>query len=228
MKIEFSNSDDLDYLFPPVPARNLLPEWYKKTHSYLTGKKEFIAPETTSASIKKCVPVFDAITAGYIIFSPFDLQITQTENGPKFIWPYGDLIASHNSMQALLHPDIDQLNPIYKWHNKWVIKTPKGYSCLFVTPMHREKQPFSILEGIVDTDTYNVSVQFPFVFNDPKFEGIIPAGTPIAQVIPFKRDEFKMEVKPFNHNESKKNLVKLKQTFFDGYRDRFWSRKEYK
>jgi hypothetical protein len=228
MKIEFSNEDNLDYLFPPVPARNLLPEWFKKTHSYLNDKKEFLTGQATTATVKKCVPVFDAITAGYIILSPTDLQITQTPQGPKFMWPYSDLINSQSNLQAFFYPDIDQINPIYKWRNKWSIKTPKGYSCFFMPPMHREKQPFRILEGVVDTDNYQIPVEFPFVLNDANFEGIIPAGTPIAQVVPFKRDGFEMEIKPFNYASHKKSFATLRQTFFNGYRDRFWSRKEYK
>jgi hypothetical protein len=32
------------------------------------------------------------------------------------------------------------------------------------------------------------------VINDPMFEGLIPKGTPVAQVIPFKRDKWKMKI----------------------------------
>ena len=54
--------------------------------------------------------------------------------------------------------------------------------------MHRESV-FTIMDGIVDTDSYNALVNFPFFLNDWSYEGLIPAGTPMAQVIPFKRED---------------------------------------
>jgi len=94
--------------------------------------------------------------------------------------------------------------------------------------MHRESV-FTILPGIVDTDTYSAPVNFPMVINDPNFEGLISQGTPIAQVIPFKREDWQMEI------GSEKELIeqnsvtqKLQTKFFDRYKQMFWSRKEYK
>ena len=101
-------------------------------------------------------------------------------------------------------------------------------SCLFVQPFHRESK-FTIFPGIVDTDTYSAQVNFPFVMNDNQWEGLIPAGTPIAQVIPFKRDSFKMELgNQINIQESKSITSKLRTRFFDSYKNQFWQRKEYK
>jgi len=112
--------------------------------------------------------------------------------------------------------------------NPWSIKTKLGYSTLFVQPFHRESV-FTILPGIVDTDTYIAPINFPMVINDPKFEGLIPKGTPIVQIIPFKRDSFKMKIgnkKVFN--EQLNVARKLQSKFFDKYKIMFWSRKKYK
>jgi hypothetical protein len=137
------------------------------------------------------------------------------------------LITFHPVEQAPEHPMRNQ-HAYPKWTNPWSIKTPKGYSVLFTQPMHRESI-FTILPGIVDTDTYTAPVNFPMVINDPNFEGMIPKGTPIAQVIPFKREGWQMEI------GSKEELIeqhsimqKLQTKFFDRYKSMFWSRKEYK
>jgi len=68
------------------------------------------------------------------------------------------------------------------------------------------------------------------MLKDPKWEGIIPAGTPIVQVIPFKRDSFTMQV-----SNSKEDLEaiervnkRLKSMFLNSYKVKFWSKKEYK
>jgi hypothetical protein len=94
--------------------------------------------------------------------------------------------------------------------------------------MHKESV-FTIIEGIVDTDQYKAPVNFPFVLNDIKWEGIIPAGTQMAQVIPFKRESWKHKIGS-NEERIEQNLVaaKLKTLFFNSYKRQFWSRKEYR
>jgi len=41
---------------------------------------------------------------------------------------------------------------------------------------------------MVDSDRFNaVGVLFPAVWTDPKFDGVLPAGTPVAQCFPVSR-----------------------------------------
>jgi hypothetical protein len=85
------------------------------------------------------------------------------------------------------------------------------------------------LPGIVDTDTYTANINFPFVLNNPEFEGTILAGTPIAQIIPFKRETWKMSYgneKTLEENINATQLIASK--FFDAYKRTYWNRKEYK
>jgi hypothetical protein len=231
-EIVFTNVSGVEFLHPPEPASKSIPDWYKDMESYIGGKKKPTGDAGTSATIKRCMPVFDSITSGYIIKSPSDVYVTQKEEAgitdPWWEWASNDLITFHTIQQAPTHPANTGHKALPKWTNPWSIKTPKGYSCLFIQPMHRES-PFTIMPGIVDTDTYQAPVNFPFVLNDIKFEGIIPAGTPIAQVIPFKRDSFSMRIG--NQNDYKEQDIVLKKTrsrFFDSYKNQFWNKKEYK
>ena len=59
------------------------------------------------------------------------------------------------------------------------------------------------------------------------FEGIIPAGTPFMQMIPFKRDEWKSEYK---EHVMKNQLLanKINSTFWGAYRKNFWIKKTFK
>jgi hypothetical protein len=119
---------------------------------------------------------------------------------------------------------------IPKWTNPWLIKTPKGYSCIFTSPFNRDA-PFNIFDGVVDTDTYDMPVNFPFGLKDPDFEGLIPAGTPIAQVIPFKRTAWKSEyteTTPEVTERINKATTELNSRWYDVYRTRWWSKKEFK
>jgi hypothetical protein len=226
MKIIFTNIFGAD-LEQPQPASKSMPEWYKSTSSYINNERRPDGNGETTATIKKCIPVFDAITAGYIIVSPADVFVSIKDGGQWFEYSDFKLIDIHPIVQA---PNYPNKNPFAypKWMNPWAITTPKGYSTLFVQPFHRESV-FTILPGIVDTDQYTAAVNFPFIVNDPTFEGLIPKGTPIAQVIPFKRDSWTMELGDKKNLEAQiKVNKKLHSKFFDKYKTMFWSKKEYK
>lgn len=228
MKIQFTNMSDFSKLEPPIPASEHIPEWYKKMESYVGGIKKPGGDGHTLATIKRCMPVFDALTGGYIIVSPADVFVSIDESGDqRFEWVNFGVISFHPITQAPTHPSFNGW-AYPKWNNLWAIKTPKGYSTLFVQPLHRES-PFTIMAGVVDTDVFYAPVNFPFVMNDPKFEGLIPAGTPIAQVLPFKRDNWQMEFTGQKEAIEAATLgVKLNTRFFDRYKNMFRVKKEYK
>lgn len=215
--------------FYPAPAKQFIPDWYKQTPSFHHGKKEVQVDGTTSHTIKKCVPVFDAITAGYIIPTWADIYVRKDDAGNIQMFPSGNFmqLESHPLEQAPLHPKVNTPQ-IPKFNSPWGIKTPKGYSCLFIPPMHQPNPYFSILEGIVDTDVYTIPVLFPFVLKDLNFEGIIPAGTPMAQVIPFAREDWRMRFGTEREVEDSKEVSKkLFSKWFDKYRNFWWHRKSF-
>lgn len=225
--IIFTNTTNFSDIEKPQPASKFIPEWYKNMESYISGEKKPDGQGGTSSTIKRCMPVFDAINAGYIIVSPADIYVSIKEGMQFFEWASLDLIKFHPIEQAPTHPN-RKPHAYPKWTNPWAIKTPKGYSTMFVQPMHRDSV-FTILPGIVDTDEYYAPVNFPFVINDPEFEGLIPKGTPIAQVIPFKRDSWKIEYgQEKDLIEQGKISTKLQTKFFDRYKTMFRQNKEYK
>ena len=233
MEIIFTNVFPVFEAEEPQPASNFIPDWYKKTESYLSGKKIPNGSGSTTATIKRCMPVFDAITSGYIITLPADVYVSQKENEeglkfPYFEWSSGGLVEFHPAEQAPIHPDRNSHTSYPKWINPWAIKTPKGYSTLFVQPLHRESV-FTIMPGVVDTDIYYAPVNFPFVLNDISFEGLIPKGTPIAQIIPFKRESWQKTIGSIEDFQNQQKITsKLQTMFFDRYKTMFRQNKEYR
>lgn len=245
MEIIFTKLVDFDYVKEPQPASLHIPEWYKNIDSYMGGKKVPNGIGQTTATIKRCMPVFDAITSGYIIFSDIDVFVTlkkfdingnvlpenseETTHYTKqyFEWPSGEPISFHVNAQVAGHP-LDHGNDFPKWNNSWGIKTPKGYSAMFIQPMHHESV-FTILPAVVDTDKYNIPINFPFVMNDKNWEGLIPAGTPIAQIIPIKRETWKSKI---GNKKEKISIINdtntLNTKIFDKYKTTFRTSKEYK
>jgi hypothetical protein len=225
--ITFTNILGLDF-FPPKPAIKEIPEWYRETPEYRIDTGRTWIDTFTPSTIKKCMPVFDAITAGYVLYTQVDIQVLTNEDGfPSYTWPDQEAIGMHIIDQAPLHPKKNEA-PYPKWNNPYAITTPPGYSVLFTQPMHRESV-FTIFEGIVDTDTYKAPVNFPFVLKDNKWEGIIPAGTPMAQIIPFKRESWLHKIgSDKERQEQEKVSRKISTMLFNSYKKQFWFKKEYK
>jgi len=178
-------------------------------------------------TVKKCMPVFDSLTAGYIIKTYTDVLVTQKNGAPYYQWKDDMPILFHDFEQAEHHP-LGNGFPYPKWNSPWAIKTPNGYSCIFIPPMNNPNNIFTIIPGIVDTDSFNSPVNFPFVLDDPLWEGVIPAGTSIAQVIPFKRDSFDMKIgNKKDIEQSRKNKKLLNSMFFSSYKNQFWNKKSF-
>ena len=231
VKVKFTDTiKGIPEEYHPVPARKVIPEWYKNLPPYMNGNKEVLTGDLTgktSATVKKCMPVFDALTSGYILYTPCDVDVSNKDGAPWYTWPDFEIISWHPPHQIKGHPEASGF-PAPKWRNPWAIQTPKGYSCLFLPPLHRESV-FKIFEGVVDTDTYSYPVELPFALNDPEWTGIIPAGTPMAQVIPFKRDSYALEIGSMEEEKERQESLfrNLKSTFFNAYKEKFWIKKEY-
>lgn len=230
--IIFTDVDNPDnVLAKPKPASDSIPEWYKKAQPYTdqSGKKAPRLDGQPYATVKKCMPLWDMMTAGYIIETPYDIYVRQTPEGPYWQWGEMQAIAFQTMEQTQGHPNWRDINYAVRIVHPWSIKTPKGYSILIMQPTHREPTPISILPGIVDTDDYSIPFNMFIKLVDPTFEGMIPAGTPFAQIIPFKRENWNSKLG--GENERKKynsDIRKFGTVFFDRYKKFWWNRKEYK
>jgi hypothetical protein len=213
----------------PAPSKKYLPDWYKNIDGYLSDKPKGLVEGLPAATIKKCLPVFDVLTSGYIIPTFSDLHIEKQEGVTTISTPNStSTIDWHGNKQFTNHPFSMQTEGAPKFMSPWSIKTPKGYSCLFINPVHGSNPYFTIFEGIVDTDEYRNPVNFPFTLKYENFEGLIPAGTPVVQVIPFKREKWKMkEGGKVEILEAWQSHGKLKSVFYEAYKKLFWSSKSF-
>ena len=227
----------------PTPIKVNIPEWYKKLEHTLQKK-----------TIKGCMPFLDTLTTGYLLKMPQDFFIKhniENDKGQKDsyhrfpTYEFADFIVAkqmnlntspeevHPSFQLEGSPLIEKNKnlPFYKIINPWKITTPKGYSCLFVPPLNNSDDRFSIIPGIVDTDQYGTPVNFPIVINGDKYpflETTIKKGTPYVQVIPFKRDNWKMIVKSIDQNQMQQNRIRQALTVLKHYNEGVWVKKSWK
>ena len=214
-KIKFKLADELEYeMFYdcyPVPASKMIPKFYKDIPNTVDDHRGYKDVQT----VKKCVPYLDAMTKGYIIPLPSDIGLIFDINAgmPQFADDQAknlNKVSPHMKQQFPYTPYHDKYphaKDTLKWHNPWFIETPPGWSCLFTSPFNHFETRFKILDGIVDTDRWNMKINFPFVWTgqdmstDPQ---IIKRGTPMVQVIPFKREELELDVSYVKKDEQKK------------------------
>jgi hypothetical protein len=232
LKIVFTDVHNPDgVLEKPKPASEYVPQWYKDAKSYMdsSGKKVPTLDGTPMATIKRCMPLWDMMTAGYILETPYDIYIRQTPDGPHFQWGNNDAIAFQHINQFQNHPNFRDINYAVRIVIPWSIKTPKGWSIMVIQPQHHELSPIECSSGIIDTDNFSIPFNMFLKLRDLNFEGLIPAGTPFLQVIPFKRESWTLEL---GKEEERKKYVsdtyKFNRVFFDRYKKFWWNKKEYK
>lgn len=222
-------SEWIPKMYYPVPAVKAVPEWYKKMETSFAEDKTDKYQVKKTQTVKRCMPVLDAMTAGYILKTHTDILV-KNENGVLgFEWASdtSEGITFHPPSQLINYREMDLPFGAAKLRNPWNIRTSKGYSCLFIPPAHQPENGIRILEGVVDTDTYCNAVQFPFLV-DKDFTGTIPAGTPVVQVIPFKRTSFRMEIGSHEEREKSAEVLRvIRSTWVNGYRNNFRADKDY-
>ena len=208
----------------PVPASKVIPDDYKKLNSFTDGN-------VMSPTVKKCIPFLDSLTAGYIIRFDQDYVVDPIETDFT-VWPANkkpqDDFGFHNKAQLPESWKKFSGDNAGKFMNKWLIKTPPGYSCLFIKPMNRIEERFDIIPGIVDTDKYINTINFPFILRKRDKQFLIKKGEPMIQVIPFKRDSWKMWSGFYFEKAHAKILNILESEWMDRYKKWFWSKKSFK
>ncbi|BAQ90141.1 putative Deoxyuridine 5'-triphosphate nucleotidohydrolase [uncultured Mediterranean phage uvMED] len=226
-KIKFHAIQEVLDAYPhPFPSSKSLPDWFKELPPALDRHPR-------SSSVKRCIPFLEACNEGYIIPFYCDVFVKAENDKINFEFAEKDLcdgMSSHYLGQLEGHPlqDADFGTIPLKFHNPWVIETPKGYSCLFMSPLNRMEKRFKLFDGVVDTDTYYNSVNFPFIWTGGDGEFLIEKGTPLAQVIPFKRETLKAEFGLVDKRKSTQVRSKLLTLFNNSYRRLFWHKMEHK
>jgi hypothetical protein len=231
--ILFKHAPDSAFLTPIVPASKALPEWWQKASVFAEGERPF-GPQ----HLKACMPLFDAMIQGYIIPLWSDVHVKVQpdeetgEQAPVFTWKGNNVVIEQHAPQQsygipLLEKGIATGGRAFKFINPWLIQTPKGYSTLFVTPLNNGNSNFEMVSAIVATDVYKANINLPFVWTGPEdYEGVISQGTPLVQLIPFKRDDFQHELRTFTEDDQnllESTLAFLSQCFSGGYK-RLWRR----
>ena len=173
----------------PTSIKKLLPNWYKIAEYYWKNGKEEVP------GLKACLPFLDVMITGYALTTPVDIYIVKNNDGSLNItWDKEkhplNVINERlgDSGKTIPRPPGHRDNHLI-WNCAWGWRVPKGYSVLVTHPHNRYELPFTTLSALVDNDKYFSWGNIPFFIKED-FEGLIPAGTPYAQLMPIKRKKW--------------------------------------
>jgi hypothetical protein len=207
-----------------VPIKTVIPKWFKDT-----PPKVYDPDPWRRNTGKSCVPFLDSLTTGYTILLPIDLMVTKGPRGETVFAQYDKeihVITERDPKHMPLLPIPKEYSPShFIWTTPVSLEAPSGYSLLITHPLNRFDLPFFTLSGIVD-DFKMSSGALPVLFKKD-FEGHLPAGTPIAQIIPFKREDWLVKETPELHEESLVWVRKSRNVLSGHYKKTFWKKKNY-
>lgn len=200
----------------PVPASKMLPDWFKNMPPYSDNKLKFTPHPNITA--RRCAPLLDGLVSGYIMPLWSDIEVSQVGGKPYIKWiseyPVVDVWSAEQS--ATYEPPEGFDNSVFKYFHGWIPETPRGYSCLITHPIGYPNLPIKSITGVIDSDILKTEANSPFVVKKG-FEGLIKRGTPMFQIIPFKRDEWKAEFDVMKDKEYMFMLERLRTKMISSY-----------
>lgn len=182
----------LDLLPRPVPAKAALPDWLRQ----MAPRVPSSVHQRSIRTVKQCPPFVDAMAHGFMMLLPCNVTVAANQFG--WDWPLPALSVSGHPRAPLSFHVPEQIagSPLargaqsaVKFNSFWTIELEPGWSLMAVHPINRDDLPFRLITGLVDADRFNeVGINFPAVWTDPGFSGVLPRGTPIAQCYPVPRE----------------------------------------
>lgn len=248
-----ANKENMQY--SPAPVKNHIPEWFLKKEKYRKnpdGSEQMVSFTKDGKTFdhkyptwKSCPAILDVFISGYYLFTPCDIEVKINKNfnsdgvpatidfsdewknpvfGPPICQPRG-------TEEGLPHPE-GYYNYNYTWILNWFTQVPEGYTVFFTHPINIENLPFKTMSGFIDSANILLGTgRFPFYLKE-NWEGIIPAGTPFAQVIPIKNESWEAEIVEHSVEEMFAMKKQMHEEYRIGnaltpYKDLDWLKKHY-
>jgi hypothetical protein len=191
-----------DALPHPVLARSALPDWLRempaKAHSEIHGRD--------IRTVKQCPPFVDAMAYGFMILLPCDVSV---ERG-AFSWNWDVAkpatsghprapLSFHVSSQFPGAPFARDGQAAIKFNSFWTIELEPGWSLFATHPVNRDELPFRLVSGLVDSDRFHDGgINFPAIWTESDFSGVLPRGTPVAQCFAVPRVAYEFVIERFD------------------------------
>jgi hypothetical protein len=196
------------------------PDWLKKQKNYENSRDKFL----------NCPGMADYLKAGYIIPAWGNIKIKANRADTITI------VDSHNPIVTPMNYKlVDGLVPIEssvkpkvtKIVAPWAIFTKPGYSAYLLPAIYHSPflKDLYVYSGIVDYDDFTVCNFLFTALRECEIE--IPVGTPLLQVIPFKREDITAVSMRGSIVDQEKSAFHFPQKLKAAYRKFCHKRKKY-
>lgn len=231
---------------PPLPAKHFLAGWYKDGEMFIDKDTNSVASKDDRSIVggmKSCAPFLDAMISGYMLYTWHDVEIIKNDGTVE--WKYLELneytdkiVHVDNISVPMINErvgDIGHTIPRPAGHaqnhmvfnGSWGIKLPRGWSLLISHPLNRFDLPFTIMSGIIDSDSFTANGNIPFFLREG-WTGVIPKGTPFAQLIPIQRKTWYSSIDKGLHLSWANEVgSRARQVPYGYYKKKIWVRKKY-
>lgn len=173
---------------PPFTNRNNKPDWWKNLQK---GK----------GSLRRCHGTIDYLSLGITFSMWTNIYVRPTPNRKSFEVKLDQISAPEGRAEFRTEwfpysategcpfaKDREiQEGDFPKLVTPWMFKTAPGYSTLILPTLFEQDPNYSVLPGVVHTDYYHTINIVLNIHTDKEFT--IPIGTPMYQLIPFKRSD---------------------------------------
>lgn len=213
-----------------MPAKKLIPDWYKEIKPFNDKNIEFWENNANKKNVKNCMPFLDSLTSGYIATLYTDIHVSNA--GPDGSFKYlrwskeEEPVEARDPAQNPMPAPSGCSEDHFSWRFPYHFKVEKGYSLLFTHPLNRFDLPFVTLSGIIDAEHAQQGGNLPF-FIKKDFTGVIKQGTPIVQIIPIKNDSWKMIQDEKILEEGDLHRIKGRRVFYNYYKNNVWIKKDF-
>lgn len=208
----------------PYPSKRKLPKWIRSNENF----------DNSQPTIKKCPGILDYAGIGYIVPLWADLKIDYDSSlmmlNPEFSVPWANALLHSKEqfqgtpLESLSYP----YSKVIKIEAPWRIKLTSGYSSLLVDPIYHDvHSSITVIPGCIDHDAFHTANIFVSFNLYGKGTVLIPRGTPLYQVLPFRRSVFSFSIRTQTAEDSINSAREGNTlgTFNKRYWRYFWQKK---
>ena len=182
--------EGLEKVAPIVPAKEYVPDWWKKVERMIDNKLD------NNGTVRNCPSFPEYITQGFVVPLWCDLHLEVHHDSWK--WKSPEKLFTFNNHPGEQFRDWlpkhvqDNTSMVLKPNCPWRVKTPPGWSVWQLPMIYHYNPVFETLPGIIWSDIHHEINQQMLIKQYGEF--FIPRGTPLAMYVPYERNKYTYDV----------------------------------